>query len=210
MDHGASRLKGVYLITDTVIQQRYSHRQLAGFALEAGVHMIQYRDKVAGARQALEELRVISAMTRPSATRFIINDRADLAIAGGTDGVHVGQDDLPVSAARDVVGAGLIVGGTSSTLEEALQVERDGADYVALGHIFETTTKQKKYAPLGLEVLAEVCRAVSIPVIAIGGITLENAQWVRDAGADVIALCAPICMADEPVRAASRFVELFD
>lgn len=203
------RLRGVYLVTDTTIQQRYTHVELAQCAIQAGVHLLQYRNKQATARQALADIREISALCRHSRTTFMVNDRADLAVVGGAQGVHVGQEDLPIGAARQVVGRDRIVGGTSSMVEEALQVERDGADYVALGHVFDTTTKQKDYPPRGTHVLKKVCDAVSIPVVAIGGITLASAPRVIDAGADMIALCSPICTADDPARATAEFVSLF-
>lgn len=203
------RLHGVYLITDTAIQHRYSHVDLAKCAVQAGVHLVQYRDKAAPGRQALADIRAIASVCRDTRTTLMVNDRADLTIIGEADGVHIGQEDLPIPAARKVIGPDRIIGGTSSTLEEALQVERDGADYVALGHIFDTTTKQKDYPPRGLDTLKEVCDAVSIPVVAIGGITMGNARDVIDAGADMIALCSPICTADDPARAAAEFVALF-
>jgi len=204
------RLRGVYLIMDTVIQQRYTHVELARCALEAGVHLLQYRDKKATGRQMLAETGEIATMARQTSTTFLVNDRSDFAVVGDADGVHVGQEDLPVPAARLIVGADRIVGGTSSTLGEALQVEQDGADYVALGHIFETSTKQKDYPPRGLGLLKDVCEAVSIPVVAIGGITIDNAPQVIEAGADIIAVCSPVCTADDPAAAAARFVELFE
>lgn len=203
------RLRGLYLITDTTIQQRFTHQQLARQALEAGVQMIQYRDKKKSGREILSEVRDIAELTADEEIKFIVNDRADFALSGNADGVHLGQDDLPISAAREILGNDKIIGGTSSTPEEALQVEQEGADYVALGHIFETTTKKKEYPPRGLETLREVCSAVSIPVVAIGGITLENAPRVIEAGADIIAVSSAICTAEDPVQQARKFVDLF-
>lgn len=202
-------LTGVYLITDTMNQQRFSHAELAEMGVRAGVQMIQYRDKKATPRQALEEIRMISEITSGTDTVFIVNDRPDLAMAGDADGVHLGQDDLPIPAAREVMGASLIIGGSSSTVEEAKQVERDGADYVAFGHIFETGTKQKGYPPRGLEVLQEVAKEVTIPLVAIGGITLENAPRVLEAGADIIAVSSAICGAGNPEKATRELVDLF-
>lgn len=203
------KISGVYVITDIYIQQRFTHQELAKQAQEAGVRMIQYRDKEATGRQALAEIEAVCQILKGSQTSFIINDRADYALAGGADGVHLGQDDLPIKAARKLMGDEKIIGGTSSTVEKALRVEQQGADYVALGHIFPTQTKQKDYPPRGLDTLQEVCEAVSIPVVAIGGITLENAPDVIDAGADIIAVSSAICAADNPFRKAKEFVSLF-
>lgn len=170
--------------------------------------MIQFRDKELTAGEALSHVRTMAEMTAGSGTDFIVNDRPDLALAGGADGVHLGQNDLPIPVARRLLD-GMIVGGTSSTVEEAVEVEREGADYVALGHIFKTRTKQKPYAPRGLDILKQVSRAVSIPVVAIGGITLENAPRVIEAGADMIAVSSAICKADDPGEAAVKLVDLF-
>lgn len=202
-------LSGVYLITDTHIQQRFSHIALAEQAQKAGVKMIQYRNKQATGREALADIEVIAANMKESQVSFIVNDRPDYALAGGADGVHLGQDDLPIEAVRSLLGDKKIIGGTSSTVEEALEVEQRGADYVALGHIFETETKQKDYPPRGLETLQEVCDAVSIPVVAIGGINLLNAPSVIGAGADMIAVSSAICTAEDPFRKAKEFVRLF-
>ncbi|MDZ7691584.1 MAG: thiamine phosphate synthase [Balneolaceae bacterium] len=205
-----NNLRGVYLITDTSIQTRFTHLELTEMAVEAGVHLVQYRDKKRTARQALAEIEEISELTRQTETKLIVNDRADLALAGGADGVHLGQDDLPIEAARDLLGSQKLIGGTSSTLEEALRVQQLGADYVALGHIFETSTKKKEYPPRGLVTLRRVADTVSIPLVAIGGITLENAPEVIDAGADIIALSSAICAAEDLLKAAKEFVAIFD
>lgn len=204
-----NNLSGVYLITDTHIQQRFSHIALAEQAQKAGVQMIQYRDKQATGRAALADIGAMASKLRDSRTSFIVNDRADYALAGAADGVHLGQDDLPIAAARSLLGREKIIGGTSSTVEEARLVERQGADYVAVGHIFETETKQKEYPPRGLETLRKVCEAVAVPVVAIGGITLENAPDVIRAGADMIAVSSAICTAEDPRQKAESFVRLF-
>lgn len=204
------KLRGIYLITDTTIQGRFSHVELAQMAVEVGIQIVQYRDKEVSTKKAVKQVREISQVTTGTNTQFIVNDRSDLALAGQADGVHLGQDDLPIPAARKLLGPGKIIGGTSSKIEEALQVEEAGADYVALGHIFETMTKQKSYPPRGLDTLREVSEAVSIPLVAIGGITLENAPSVIEAGADIIALSSAICAAEDPAGQAQKFVELFD
>ncbi|WP_372638863.1 thiamine phosphate synthase [Fodinibius sp.] len=202
-------LSGIYLITDTHIQHRFSHMALADQAQEAGVRLIQYRDKQATGREALADIEAMMSKLKDSQASFIVNDRADYALAGGADGVHLGQDDLPIAAARSLLGREKIIGGSSSTLEEALQVEQQGADYVAVGHIFETETKKKEYPPRGLETLQKVREAVTIPVVAIGGITLENATDVIGAGADMIAVSSAICTAEDPFQKAKEFVSLF-
>lgn len=202
--------KGMYLITDTNIQSRYSHIDLADAAFRAGVQLVQYRAKTSSDQEALNEIRQIGLLESKTNQLLIVNDRPDLARAGGADGVHLGQGDLPISATRKVLGPEKIIGGTASNIEQAQQVEADGADYVALGHIFPTSTKQKKYEPRGLETLYEVSQSVSIPLVAIGGITLQNAADVRSAGADILAVSSAVCCAEDPQAAAQKLVQLFE
>lgn len=202
-------MQGVYLITDTEGQDRYSHIELADAAYRSGVQMVQYRAKDRSDRKALAEIREIADLKSKGDQLLIVNDRPDLAKIGGADGVHLGQDDLPISAAKQLLGEEAIVGGTSANLDEARQVEKAGADYVALGHIFATSTKEKKYAPRGLNTLARVRQEIHSPLVAIGGITLENAPQVIDAGADVIAVSSAICQAENPQQTAAGLVGLF-
>ena len=204
----SNRLRGVYLVTDTHIQNRFTHEELARKAVRAGVRMIQFRDKEVSTGEAITCIRALAEEMAGTGTEFIVNDRPDLALVGGADGVHLGRDDLPIPVARRLMG-NMIIGGSSSIPDEAVQVEREGADYVALGHVFKTRTKDKPYAPRGLDILRQVSRRVSIPVVAIGGITLENAPRVLEAGADMIAVSSAICTAEDPEEAASQLVDLF-
>ncbi|WP_170245630.1 thiamine phosphate synthase [Fodinibius salinus] len=202
-------LQGIYLITDVEGQDRYSHVELADAAYRAGIQMVQYRDKRRSDRKVLAEIREIMNLKSKGSQLLVVNDRPDLAKVGGADGVHLGQDDLPISEVKQFLGEEVIVGGTSASLEEARQVERAGADYVALGHIFESSTKEKQYAPRGLDTLRRVRQEVEVPLVAIGGITLKNAPQVIDAGADIIAVSSAICRAENPEQAAAELVESF-
>ena len=205
-----TKLKGIYLITDTETQSAHSHLELADAAFQAGVQMVQYRGKTDTDRQALHTIREIASLESKKDGLLVVNDRPDLAKAGGADGVHLGQDDLPIPAARKVLGQEMIIGGTASDKEEVRQVEADGGDYVALGHIFPTSTKHKESEPRGLERLQKVGQSVSVPLVAIGGITLENAPEVIAAGADILAVSAAICQAEDPFEAAQKLVQLFE
>lgn len=204
-----NKLKGVYLITNTAIQNQHSHTQLTEMALQGGANIVQFRDKKKEARRALNNLESVVQVCRRYDALSIVNDRVDLSLAAEASGVHLGQDDLPLSAARKLLPEDSIIGGTSSTLKEALEVEQQGADYLALGHIFETSTKAKQYEPRGLDYLHKVCEVVDIPVVAIGGITLDNAAEVIAAGADMVAVSSAICCADDPVKATQKLVDLF-
>ncbi|GAA5523130.1 thiamine phosphate synthase [Aliifodinibius salicampi] len=202
--------QGIYLITDTQMQDRYSHVALADAAYKAGVKMVQYRAKNTPDSKALKQIRAITELESKKEHLLIVNDRPDLAKAGGADGVHLGQDDIPLSATRKVLGTETVIGGTASNLDEACQVSNTDADYVALGHIFKTTTKQKDYEPRGLDTLRQVRAEISGPLVAIGGITLQNAPEVIVAGADILAVSSAICTADDPQFAARTLAALFE
>lgn len=204
-----TNLHGVYLITDTQIQDQHSHVELADIAFKAGVSMVQYRNKQVTDRKAREEIESIASLDSKRGSLLIVNDRVDLAIAGGADGVHLGQDDLPIPVARELIGEEMIIGGTSSNLREAKAVAEAGADYVALGHIYETSTKKKEYAPRGLSTLRKVREAISLPLVAIGGITQDRVPEVITAGADLVAVSSAICAAPKPKQAARELVQLF-
>lgn len=195
---------GLYLVTDITIQQRFTHEELAARAIRGGADIIQLRDKKTPDGELLKIARTVVQLCRDGGIISIINNRADIALIAGADGVHLGQNDMPLPTARELIGEDKIIGGTASTLEEALEVERQGADYVGFGHIFETTTKKKDYPPRGLEMLQEVAKSLSIPVVAIGGINVENVGTVMEAGAAAAALSSAVCAADDPCKAAKE------
>lgn len=176
-------------------------------ALGAGTRVVQLRAKNALGRALLCEARDLVELCHAHGALLIVNDRLDVAMAAGADGVHVGQDDLPQAAARAVAGPDLLIGVSASFPEEALAVEREGADYLGFGAMYPTPTKpDAEYA--GPQMLAEVRRAVRLPIVAIGGITLENAPAVLAAGADLVAVVSAISGVPEPGRAAKAFLEL--
>lgn len=148
--------------------------------LEAGVRWIQYREKGKTKRELYGEALELRELTRRFGACFIVNDYADLALAVDADGVHLGQDDLPLAEAKKIMG-GRIIGISTHSLREAVEAERGGADYIGFGSVFSTTTKEVG-EPKGVEALREIREAVKIPVIAIGGIKAENAASVFAAG----------------------------
>ncbi|MCS7013473.1 MAG: thiamine phosphate synthase [Chloroherpetonaceae bacterium] len=203
-------ISGVCVITDTVVQSCWTHLQLAELAMRGGARLIQLRDKTLPTRELFAIAVALRTLTLAFGARLIINDRVDIALAADADGVHLGQTDLPIPAARKILGEGKLIGGTASTLEEAVAVEKDGADYIGFGHIFPTTSKEKPSPPKGLEMLRQVVRAVRIPVIAIGGITAENAREVIKAGAAGIAVISAVAKAASPEAATKELVRLFE
>jgi thiamine-phosphate pyrophosphorylase len=194
----------LHVITDTVIQDRYGHVELARLAIAGGADTIQFRDKSLGAREAIEIASAIRDLCRDSHVTLIINDRVDIAMAVDAEGVHLGQRDLPIADARSLLGPSKLIGGTAANLDEARQVERDGADYVGFGHIYPTTSKHKPGEPKGAALLRRVCTAVGIPVIGIGGIDVPNLGPVVDAGAWGVAVIGAVCKTPDPAAAAAR------
>jgi thiamine-phosphate pyrophosphorylase len=193
----------LYIITDEMIGGGRSPAEIAQRAIAGGADVIQLRDKTCSSLALLRAAREIRTITRQSGTLFIINDRLDVAIACGADGVHLGQDDMPVSTARQLAPPGFIIGVSVGTVGEAVQAGREGADYLALSPTFSTASKDDAGPGYGLDRLREIRRVVSIPVIAIGGINRQNAGDVIAAGADGIAVISAV-VASPDITAAAR------
>lgn len=201
MKIGVGRL---HVITDESIQNRFSHVEIAEAAIAGGADTIQFRDKTRSTRELIETAHALRAVCVTRRIPLIINDRADIALAVDADGVHLGRSDLPVAAARGLLGPDKIVGGTAGTLEEALEAEEAGADYVGFGHIYPTSSKEKPGRARGPESLLEIRDALSIPIIAIGGIGHNNFAPVIEGGAWGIAVIGAVCASEDPTAAAAR------
>ena len=192
----------LYVITDR--RWGRSHLEVARAAIEGGATAIQLRDKEATTRELIEAGLALRDLTREREVAFIINDRVDVALAVDADGVHVGQDDMPATLARKLVGPDKIVGVSASTIEEALQAEADGADYISASPVFATPTKPDAAPPTGLEGLRAIVEAVRIPVVAIGGINESNVEEVIRAGAAGVAVISAVVGAPDIAAAARR------
>ncbi len=197
----------LYVITDVKLSRGRSHLEVAREAIEGGASLIQFRDKEMTTRQLVETARKIKELTDEADIPLIINDRLDVALAVDADGVHVGQDDMPAALARQLIGPHKILGVSASTVEEALQAEKDGADYVSASPVFTTPTKLDAPPPTGLEGLKAIVQAVNLPVIAIGGINEENAAEVIACGADGVAVISAVVSAPDIAAAARRLRE---
>ena len=188
----------LYVITDEQLSNGRSHIEIARFAIEGGADVIQLRDKTASSRKLYEDAIAIRKITRDADVSFIVNDRLDIALAVDADGVHVGQKDLPAKVARRLIGSDKILGVSAETVEQAIQAEQDGADYLGVGPIFEArSTKPDAGEPMGLVLLREIQCRCKIPVIAIGGINQQNASETIQAGADGIAVISAIVSAQD-------------
>lgn len=206
------QIAGVYVITDRFVNPSRSHIDIARAAVAGGAAVVQLRDKEATTRQLLEWARAIREITQRTGTIFIVNDRIDIALASDADGVHVGDDDMPVPVARRLLGAGKIVGRSVSNEEEALKAITEGADYVSVGSVFATSTKPDAGEPVGVEMVRRVRQVLppDFPLVAIGGIKLQNAAAVFEAGADSVAVISAVACADDPVSVIRQFKQLWE
>nr|WP_320161656.1 thiamine phosphate synthase [uncultured Methanoregula sp.] len=194
---------GLYVITDEAIAGGRSHAAIALLAVAGGADIIQLRDKTRGCRELTVIGREIREITRSAGAGFIVNDRLDVALACGADGVHLGQGDISPATARQLAPPGFIIGVSVGNRDEACRAEQEGADYVALSPTFSTGSKPDAGPGHGCGMLADICRNVSIPVIAIGGIGPENIPGVIRAGAEGVAVISAV-VAQPDITAAAR------
>jgi thiamine-phosphate pyrophosphorylase len=195
----------LYVITDERLGRGRSHLQIAEAAIRGGADVVQLRDKTASSRRLYDIALRLRQLTREAKVPFVVNDRLDVALAADADGVHIGREDLPASVVRRILGPGKILGVSAETVEEAVTAEKDGADYLGVGPVFEARgTKADAGAPLGLDLIARIRRECRLPIVAIGGINAENARLVRDAGATAAAVISAVSSADDVAQAASR------
>jgi thiamine-phosphate pyrophosphorylase len=170
-------------------------------ALGGGAPCIQLRAKTDTAREMVELARALREATHAAGALLIVNDRVDVALAAGADGAHVGDDDLPVPAARRIVPPGFLLGRSTETPQQAVQAREDGADYVGVGPVYETASKDDAGNPVGLARVAAVVRAAGIPAVGIGGIDAANAAEVVRAGAVGVAVIRAVMQAHDPAEA---------
>jgi thiamine-phosphate pyrophosphorylase len=189
------------VITDTVVQSKYSHFDIAEMAIKGGADIIQFREKNMNTKELVEKAIIINNLCKNNGVRFIVNDRADVTLVSEADGVHLGKEDISVKEARALLGPDRIIGATAHTLVEAIDAVEQGADYIGYGHVFPTYTKKKTTMAKGLESLKQICTAIKIPVFAIGGIDLENAKAVMLQGAFGIAVVGAVVKSPDPLSA---------
>ncbi len=194
------RLPPLYAIVDPLDTGR-DPVALAAALLAGGARLLQLRWKAANPRELLAAALAVRPLARAAGALFLVNDRPDIAHAAEADGVHLGQDDLPVAAARRVLGAQRLLGVSTHDLEQARAAEAAGADYIGVGPVYATTTKSDALAPRGLALVTAVRAAVRCPLVAIGGITPETAPAVRAAGADAVAMVGALVRAPDPAAA---------
>ncbi|MGH7964950.1 MAG: thiamine phosphate synthase [Candidatus Binatia bacterium] len=187
----------LYAIADTLGRPELLFVDLAEKICAGGARLLQLRVKEVPAREFLAIARAVRAICQQYGCVLIINDRADIALAVAADGVHLGQEDLPLEAARKVLGPDRLIGISTHDPAQALAAARDGADYIGFGPLFGTRTKATGYSARGLDQLREIRALVSLPIVAIGGITAERAPAALAAGADAVAMISDIVLAQD-------------
>ncbi len=196
----------LYLVTEESIAIEELTKIIAE-SVSGGVSIVQLREKNNSSLSFYKKASALKQLLNELSIPLIINDRVDIALAVGADGIHIGQDDLPLPVVKQMVPEDMIVGVSVSTLEEALEAERNGADYIGVGSVFPTKTKQDATL-MAIEDLGEICRSVSIPAVAIGGITADNISALSDSGLSGTAVVSAIMNADSPKTASESLLKI--
>ncbi len=190
-----------HVLTDTVLQSRFSHAELTKLAIAGGADTIQFRVKIGATREMIGMARKLKQLCAEAGITFLVNDRVDVAIAADADGVHLGQDDFPILLARELLGESRIIGRSAATLKEARKCLAEGVDYIGFGPVYPTTSKADAGPVSGIELLKQVVEAVPLPIIAIGSINADNTAEVMQAGAHGIAVISAVCCQENPEQA---------
>ncbi len=196
-----------YFITDRGLSKKGIMEDVRA-AIKGGVKIVQYREKELPTKKMIEEAMELRKLCKYDTVIFLVNDRLDVALASDADGVHIGPDDMDYKTARKILGKDKIIGVSVSSLEEAKNFEKLGADYVSFGSVFETSTKKDAGEPIGLDVMKEAKDSLEIPFMAIGGITPENLKDVLDAGCQRVCMISAVLAKDveEEVRKIRRII----
>jgi thiamine-phosphate pyrophosphorylase len=202
-------LPRLYVILDAALITS-PERDCAASLAEAGVRLLQYRNKPASAGQYLESSRKLAEMLVPRGVSFLVNDRPDVAFLAGASGVHVGQEDLDVEQARRVVGRDKLIGVSTHNLEQFDRAAASSADYIAVGPLFGTSSKTNPDPVVGLAFLRRVRGLTAKPIVAIGGITVERAAAAIEAGADSVAVISGILSAADPAERARQYITVLE
>jgi len=194
----------LYVVLDRAAAAGRDLGDLLDAVIAGGARMIQLRDKSSPSGRLLPLAEQLRARCRDAGAIFIVNDRVDLAVAVGADGVHLGQDDLPARVARPLLRPGMILGVSTHSVEQARQAQADGADYVAVGSMFPTRTKPD-FELVGPALVRALRPEIRVPLVGIGGITPDNVGEVIRAGADGVAVISAVCGAPDPAAACAHF-----
>ena len=194
----------LYLVTDRGLSLGRSTREVVEMAVRGGATCVQLREKTASTREFIREALAIKDLLATHQVPLIINDRLDVAMAVEAEGVHLGQKDMPLDAAQSIVGDRMLIGVSVESLADAIAAMEGGADYLGVSPIYDTPTKTDTAPALGLEGLADIRRTVKTPLVAIGGLNVDNAAEVIRSGADGVAVVSAIVSAEDPEKAARQ------
>jgi len=200
-------MKGYYFITDAGLSRAGSIKDVKN-AIKAGVKVVQYRNKNKTTAELYKEAAALRCICKNVV--LLINDQVDIALAVAADGVHLGQEDMPIKEARRLLGKKKIIGMTVHTVREAKEAQRLGADYLGVSPVFATATKPDAGEPAGIVLIKKIKKAVSLPLVAIGGITLENASQVIIAGADAVCAISAVVTKKDVKKEILKFQKLFN
>jgi len=192
----------LHLVTDRSLSRGRSLVEVVREAVSGGVTCVQLREKDCSTREFLQEALALKELLQSLMVPLIINDRVDIALAVGADGVHLGQSDMPISHARRLLGPNCLIGISAESVDHAVEAEQQGADYIGISPVFSTPTKADTAPALGLEGIRQIRELVRIPLVGIGGINLTNARQVLASGADGVAVVSAIMAAASPRLAA--------
>jgi thiamine-phosphate pyrophosphorylase len=201
---------GVYLVTQESLSGERTTQAVVEAAVASGVDVVQLREKDRNVRERYHLGRQLRELTREAGVTFVVNDRVDLAAAVDADGVHLGDDDLPVEVAREQLGPDALIGRSVSFVDDARRAEKAGADYLGVGAVYATGSKDDvddDEHEIGPERVGAIAAAVDIPVVGIGGVTADNAAPIVEAGADGVAVITAIAGADDPEAATRDLAE---
>lgn len=198
----------LYLCTDRELMTTDTVTEAVELAIKGGVTVVQLREKECSGREFLQIAHEVKEITDAYEVPLIINDRLDIAMAVDADGVHLGQKDLPAAVARELLGPDKIIGVSAWNAELALRAQKDGADYIGAGDVFGTSTKADTHQ-VSLQELAKIKRTVKIPVVAIGGVNMENAEKLKGTGIDGVAVISAVLAARNITAAAEELSQIF-
>ncbi|MGD1987675.1 MAG: thiamine phosphate synthase [Desulfobacterales bacterium] len=200
----------LYLVTDRGLARGRSNLEVVTAAVDGGTTVVQLREKDCPTLEFIQQAQSIKAFLRKRNIPLIINDRVDIAQAVKADGVHLGQSDMPLEMAKGILGNTMIIGISAESIEDAITAEKGGADYLGISPIYATPTKTNTAPALGLEGLREIRKAVSLPLVGIGGLNKDNAADVIRNGADGVAVVSAIVAADDPAAAARELKQVIN
>jgi thiamine-phosphate pyrophosphorylase len=198
----------LYLVTDRGLARGRSNFEIVKAAVDGGATVVQLREKDCSTREFIEQAFAVTDFLKARRVPLIINDRLDIAQAVKADGVHLGQTDMPLAMAKDILGDSMIIGISAESLEDAIAAEKGGADYLGVSPIYTTPTKTDTALPIGLAGLRQIRKAVKLPLVGIGGLNRDNSAAVIRSGADGVAVVSAIVAADDPEAAASALRQI--